>query len=93
MHESALERRFKREVERQGGKALKFTSPGWTGAPDRILLFPGGRMAFAELKAPGGRLRPLQEKRLQQLRDLGFDADVIDSPEDIEGFIARVKGG
>jgi hypothetical protein len=87
MFEQRIERQFKKAVEQQGGKALKFTSPGWAGAPDRIVLFPGGRIGFAELKAPGGRVRPLQKKRLQELRDLGFHVEVIDSQEGIERFL------
>jgi hypothetical protein len=93
MREQRLERQFTIAIEKQGGKALKFTSPGWSGAPDRIVLFPEGRIAFAELKAPGGKVRPLQQKRLQQLRNLGFYAEVIDSTEEIESFLKRAKGG
>lgn len=89
MNEQRIEKRLKREVEKRGGKALKFTSPGWAGAPDRLVLLPGGRVAFAELKAPGGRVRPLQEKRLKDLRALGFYAEVVDSPEEIKAFIER----
>lgn len=40
--------------------------------PDRLVLFPGGRLAFVELKAPGKKMRPLQVKRAKQLTALGF---------------------
>lgn len=63
MKESQLERLLKREVERYGGKAMKFVSPGLSGVPDRLVLLPGGRAVFAEMKAPGEKLRPLQVKR------------------------------
>lgn len=46
-----------------GGLAPKFTSPGFDGVPDRLILLPGGKVAFIELKAPGKTLRPLQVRR------------------------------
>ena len=53
MRESRIERRLASAVKTQGGLCLKFISPGWDGAPDRLTLLPRGRMAFVELKAPG----------------------------------------
>lgn len=38
-----------------GGWAVKFSSPGLDGMPDRLVLFPGGKLGFVELKAPGKR--------------------------------------
>lgn len=87
MQESQLERRLKREVKKLGGKALKFESPGMSGVPDRIVLLPEGRLIFVEMKAPGERLRPLQEKRKRELEALGFQVEVIDSEQAIERFI------
>jgi Holliday junction resolvase len=81
LKESRIERRFVTEVKKRGGLAVKFTSPGLAGAPDRIALLPGGRMAFVELKAPGERLRPLQALRKEQLERLGFRVYVIDGME------------
>ena len=34
---------------------------------------------FAELKRPGGKMRPLQERRKKQLEELGFEVVLIDS--------------
>jgi hypothetical protein len=85
MIEQRLEQTLRKLVERQGGRAIKFT--GWSGAPDRIVLFPGGRVVFVEMKAPGGKVRPLQKKRHQQLKALGFEVWVIDSLEGINAFI------
>lgn len=90
MLESQIERVFKTEVEKRGAKARKFVSPGWAGAPDRIILFPGGRVVFVELKAPQRIMRPLQKKRAAELRDLGFKVYSINSLERIKKFIAEV---
>ena len=86
MLESKIENRLKKKVEKIGGLSLKFTSPGMAGVPDRLVLLPEGRMAFAELKAPGKKLRPLQLKRKEQLEALGFKVYVIDSYKKIDEF-------
>ncbi|MGO1368537.1 VRR-NUC domain-containing protein [Senegalia sp. (in: firmicutes)] len=90
MLESKIEKRLKREVEKFGGISLKFTSPGMSGVPDRLVLLPGGRLYFVELKAPGKTLRPLQLKRKRQLENLGFKVYVIDSYKRIDEFLRDV---
>ena len=90
MLESKIEKRLKRQVEKIGGLALKFTSPGMAGVPDRLVLLPKGRIAFVELKAPGKILRPLQLKRKEQLEALGFKVYVIDSYKKIDEFIEEM---
>ena len=57
MRENEIERRLAVSVKEMGGMAVKFVSPGLDGVPDRIVLLPGGKAAFVELKAPGKRLR------------------------------------
>lgn len=90
MQESSLEKRFRLEIEKRGAKALKFVSPNKRGVPDRLILIPGGQAVFAELKAPGNPLKPLQQKRAKELQSLGFKVYKIDSVEDIECFIQEV---
>lgn len=90
MEESKIENRLKKEIELIGGKALKFVSPGMSGVPDRIVLLPHGRIVFIELKAPGKKPRPIQIKRIKELKDLGFDVRVIDSIDGVKNFIEEV---
>lgn len=92
MQEQALERLFTRMIKNKGGKALKFTSPGIAGVPDRLVLLPGGQAVFVELKAPGRKMRPLQRKRAKQLRNLGFRVYCLDSVSAIERFLVEVFG-
>jgi hypothetical protein len=82
--EKDIEGRLVAEVRKTGGLCLKFISPGWSGAPDRICLWPDGEVVFVELKRPGGKVRPLQERRAEQLRKLGFEVLVVDSTEKIK---------
>ena len=84
MREREVEKRLVQTVKRMGGICPKWISPGLDGVPDRIVLLPGGRIGFIELKAPGKKMRPLQEKRKRQLTALGFTVLCIDNKEEIE---------
>lgn len=91
MREKAIEQKFREAVKAVGGVAVKFTSPGWDGMPDRLALLPGGRMAFVEVKAPGKKPRPLQAARHRMLRRLGFRVYVLDDEKQIGGIIDEIK--
>ena len=91
MLEKIVERRLRAETLKRKGLALKFVSPGLDGVPDRIVLLPGGRMAFIELKAPGKKLRPLQVKRKEQLESLGFLVYCVDGIEQIGGVLDEIS--
>ena len=87
MREKTIEQKLAQSVKATGGLALKFVSPGMAGVPDRLLLFPGARIAFVELKAPSQKPRPLQLHRHDQLRALGFKVYVLDNAEKIGEII------
>lgn len=89
--EKHLEQILTKEVKKRGGLAVKFVSPNLAGVPDRIILMENGQMAFAELKAPGKKLRPLQIKRKAQLESLGFKVYCIDSKEQIGGILDAIE--
>ena len=90
MREKVIEDKLRKAVKEKGGLCLKFVSPGFDGVPDRIIIMPGGIVAFAELKAPGKKLRPLQERRKRQLESLGFSVFCIDNPEIIGGVLDEI---
>ena len=85
MKESELEKKFCLLVGQAGGKAYKFVSPGNTGVPDRLVILPGARFGFVELKKPGGELRK------QQLGALGCFTAVVDSVESAEAVIGEIS--
>lgn len=91
MLEKTIEKKLVSQVRMEGGRALKFVSPGFDGMPDRILLLPYGRLAFVEVKAPGKKPRPLQVSRHEMLRKLGFKVYVLDSMEGIGEIIHAVQ--
>ena len=88
--EKYIEQKLVEAVRRNGGRALKFVSPGCDGVPDRIILMPGGRIVFAEVKRPGGKMRPLQMRRKLQLESLGFRVYLVDGTEQIEKIMKEV---
>ena len=91
MNEKQIENKLVLAVKKLGGIAPKFVSPGFAGMPDRLILLPDGHIAFAELKAPGKKPRPLQLSRHRLLREMGFAVYVIDDPEQIGGMIDELQ--
>ena len=91
MREKQIEQRLSQRVKQYGGVAFKFVSPGMDGMPDRLILLRGGRIAFAELKAPGKPLRALQLRRKHQLEALGFRVYIIDHPDQIGGVLDEIR--
>ena len=91
MREKTIERKLTLMVKKQGGICPKFVSPGFDGMPDRIVLLPGGHMAFVEVKAPGKKPRPLQLARHALLRRLGFQVYVLDDEKQIGGILDEIQ--
>ena len=91
MREKTLEQKFRAAVKTAGGLAVKFTSPGFDGVPDRLALLPDGKMAFVEVKAPSEKPRPLQLSRHRLLRRLGFKVYVLNDESQIGGIIDEIR--
>lgn len=89
MRERDVEQYLRDRVRAAGGKAYKFVSPGNAGVPDRIVLFPYGRIAFVELKAPGKKPTALQEAQHNMIKKLGFAVYTISDYETVDWLIAR----
>lgn len=89
--EKQIEKKFREQIKNIGGMALKFVSPGCSGVPDRLVFLPEGRIFLVELKKPGGKLTPLQEKMKKKFEEMGFKFYVIDSYELVEEFINEVS--
>lgn len=92
VREKQIEQKLVSEVKKIGGICPKFTSPGFDGMPDRIVLLPGGRIAFVEVKAMGCKSRPLQLARHGMLRRLDFKVYVLDDAKQIGGILDEIRG-
>lgn len=91
MREKHIEQKLVQAVRAAGGVAPKFISPGCDGMPDRLLLLPGGKIAFVEVKAPGKTMRTLQIKRKRQLEALGFRVYCLDDAGQIGGILGEIQ--
>lgn len=92
MREKVIEQKLVKAVKKHGGICPKFTSPGFDGMPDRLVLLPLGRLAFVEVKVPGVKPRPLQLARHGMLQRLGFRVYVLDDEKQIEKIIDVIGG-
>lgn len=83
MTEKNLELYLTRKARERGWKCYKLIAKGHRGFPDRTVLTNCGRIIFVELKMPGGKVTDLQARFIRRLRDMGFEAHVARTKEDI----------
>ena len=87
--EKDLETKCRELVERRGGKLFKWKSPGNKGIHDRLVVLPGGYVAFCEFKKPGGRFQPLQQYWQKWFRERGHRTYVIDNYADFVAMLPK----
>jgi len=83
IRENLIERYLVKRVRELGGMAVKQIWQGRRGAPDRLVILPGGRMVFVECKAPGQKAKDHQLREHERLRKLGVMVVVVDSKDAI----------
>ena len=88
--EGEIEAYLKRRVLAEGGTLRKVRWLDRNGAPDRIIWWPGPRMAFVEVKAFGKKPSALQSLEHARMRGAGFEVFVIDSGSAVENFIRHM---
>lgn len=88
--EKTLEKRLVREIEKRGGLALKQTSQYHRGIPDRLILLPGGRVLWAEIKATGKKPTRLQQLAMEHLVGMGFWCFVVDSTSSLNSLLNEI---
>lgn len=90
MLEEDVENRLAKGVIALGGIAFKFKPFGIIGVPDRIVLLPGGRLIFVELKKVDGVVAPWQRRMHARLRKLGFRVELLWSYTDVDRLLRTV---
>jgi len=81
MYETQIERDFFNYVKDNGGVALKVNARWYVNFPDRIVVCPGGRAFFLELKRPGEKPRSGQSKVARYLKRRSIPVHWADSYE------------
>ena len=96
MQERDIEKLLISAVKAVGGVAYKFVSPGHAGVPDRLVILPGGKTFFVELKAPGKKERPLQIQEQARIRALGSvvfsSVDSVERVENVARYMRKELG-
>lgn len=86
--ESSVEQYLRRKVEAAGGRCVKFDPGNYRGWPDRIVLLPGGVIAWVETKRPsGGRVAPAQRIAHEELLRLGQRVVIVWSKEEVDELL------
>lgn len=86
--EAAVERELMRRVKALGGLCEKVRVAGRRGFFDRLVVLPGGRVIFVELKRPRyGRLSPHQKQYRDRFAALGLAVAVVRRSEDIDALL------
>ena len=93
MLEKELEAKLRDAVKQQGGRAYKFTSPGNTGVPDRLVVFPEGKIGFIELKQTGKKPTKNQMLQMNRLMALGCKVYLLDSCTRIPYVLEDIQSG
>ena len=90
MRESEIERYLVWHIARLHGAAYKFKSPSQRGVADRIVCLPNGDTWFIELKAPKGRLAPLQKMFAADMERLNQRYACLWSKEMVDAWISAL---
>lgn len=91
VREKHVEELLCKEIEKLGGKAFKFVSPGIIGVPDRLVLLPGGVIGFVELKAPRKKPRSVQRVVMNRIYHMGARVVTIDNAKTVIGFVGLIR--
>lgn len=89
MKEKEIEQQLMYAVKKCDGWCVKLISV--VGIPDRLILLPYGKVGFVEVKSKGKKPRPIQLRRLKQLKKLGFKCFVLDDVVDIGRVIHAIQ--
>ncbi len=87
IRESAIENYLVKRVKNLNGEIRKVSWVGRRGAPDRVVMLPGGTLIWFELKRPGGKPEAHQEREHARLRAMGQHVVVADSTEIIDAVL------
>lgn len=87
--ESAVEAHLIRSVMTAGALTFKL-APTTAGVPDRLVVWPSGRVDFVEVKAEGGRLSSIQKVRIRDLEANAANVFVVHGKAEVDAYVAEV---
>jgi hypothetical protein len=90
MLENEIKQYLRKAVHDMGGICLNFNSPGYTGVPDKLVLYRGN-IFCVELKQPCGRLSLRQKRVIEKFSSVGVKVYVLKSIDEVKQFIEDLK--
>ena len=91
--EKDLEKYLKEKAEAAGGMCVKLACPGTDSMPDRLLLFPNGKMCLVELKASEDKkVKGKQLLKASEIRKMGFPVYFVKSKTDVKEILNLIMG-
>lgn len=87
MREREVESHLVKRVKALGGEVRKVQWIGRRGAPDRVVMLPSGSV-WIELKAPGEKAKPHQQREHDRMRAMGQIVLVLDTIDAVEEWFA-----
>jgi len=82
MLESTIQSKIIKKLTSKGWLVIKIIKCNLNGIPD-LMCLKDGRTVFIEVKAEKGILSELQKFRIKQLKEIGFEAIVVKSCDEI----------
>lgn len=90
--EASIEEYLRGRAERLGGVCIKLSPVGLRGVPDRLMVLPGPRVVFVELKRPkGGVISALQHWWRSRLTSLGCEHHFVKTRSEVDALLEGKK--
>jgi hypothetical protein len=88
--EQSIETYLRDRVRGAGGLCVKLGAASYVGIPDRLVVLPGGRVLFIEVKKPkGGVIGKLQYVWRDRLREMGMEHRFVFTRDDVDDIIGQ----
>jgi hypothetical protein len=88
--ESVIERALREQVIARGGICEKIMVIGRRGFFDRLIVLPGPRVIFAEIKKPrGGRVSAHQRQYIDDFKARGLEVAIVRTMADIDALLKK----
>jgi hypothetical protein len=88
MKEASIEEYLRVRVNELEGLCIKLSPTGLRGVPDRLIVLPGPRVIFVELKRPkGGVIAKLQHWWRDRLIRLGCEHQFIKTRAEVDALL------
>ncbi|NCB99938.1 MAG: VRR-NUC domain-containing protein [Clostridia bacterium] len=91
MLEKDIEAWLNKKIKELGGLSFKFVSPENPGVPDRIYIFPEGRVYFVELKTEIGRMSNIQKRQRERLVEKGCRFYLVKGMNQAREFVKEIQ--